>query len=206
MNTVQLRKWRVSPKFIFILVRVFIFERIISSSLKILRKLFNSCCYCGLSDETKSQEPTPNAHNSSKESVCVKKEIGLFSAVSMTLGIMIGSGIFVSPQGVLKNAGSIGLSLGVWIFTGVFSMIGGMCFAELGTSIPVSGCHFTYIHTSFGEIPAFMYLWAQMVVLTPVSLAIASLTFANYILTPLFPSCIVPVNAVRFLAALPMCK
>ncbi|GBN46475.1 Y+L amino acid transporter 2, partial [Araneus ventricosus] len=155
--------------------------------------------------KTKLLDSSQNAYNSNKDSICVKKEIGLFSAVSMTLGAIIGAGIFVTPQGVLKNAGSIGLSLGIWIFTGVFSMIGGMCFAELGTSIPASGCHFTYIHMSFGEIPAFMYLWAQMAVLTPVSLAIVSLTFANYILTPLFPSCVVPVNAVRLVAALPIC-
>ncbi|GBN46477.1 Y+L amino acid transporter 2, partial [Araneus ventricosus] len=204
MNTVELRKWRVSPKFIFILVRVYIFERIISSSLKILRKLFNSCYCCDLPDKTKSQEPSQNAPNSSKKSVCVKKEIGLFSGVSMTLGSIIGAGIFVSPQGVLKNAGSVGLSLGVWIFTGVFSMIGGMCFAELGTSIPASGCYFTYIQMSFGEILAFLYLWAEVVVLTPVSLAIASLTFSNYVLEPLVPTCIVPANAVRFVAALPI--
>ncbi|GIY79749.1 large neutral amino acids transporter small subunit 2 [Caerostris darwini] len=123
----------------------------------------------------------------------------------MTLGSIIGAGIFVTPKGVLNNVGSVGMSLAVWILCGVFSMIGFLCFIELGTSIPASGCHFVYIRESFGEMPAFMYLWAQMVVLTPVSIAIVSITFANYILEPLFLNCAVPSEAIRLTAVIPIC-
>ncbi|GIY30001.1 large neutral amino acids transporter small subunit 1 [Caerostris darwini] len=98
----------------------------------------------------------------------------------MTLGSIIGAGIFVTPKGVLNNVGSVGMSLAVWILCGVFSMIGFLCFIELGTSIPASGCHFVYIRESFGEMPAFMYLWAQMVAirLTAV-IPICLLTYIN---------------------------
>lgn len=138
--------------------------------------------------------------------VKLKREIGLLNAVTMTLNSIIGAGIFVTPKGVLQNADSVGFSLLVWLFVGMFCMIGAACYIELGTTFPKSGRDFTYIKECFGGLPAFLYLWVDMLCLAPASIAIYSLTFSNYVLELFFYECNAPPLLTRIVAALPICE
>ncbi|XP_076338073.1 large neutral amino acids transporter small subunit 2-like isoform X2 [Tachypleus tridentatus] len=133
------------------------------------------------------------------------KELGLLNGIALIVGIIVGSGIFVSPRGVLQEAGSIGMALIVWISCGVISMLGALCYAELGTAIPKSGGDYAYIYEAFGPLPAFLFLWVAVLIIMPVGSAIAALTFANYILEPFFPDCAPPPNGVRLIAAVVIC-
>lgn len=74
------------------------------------------------------------------------------------------SGIFISPKGIIEQVDSIGFSLVVWVLCGLLSMIGALCYAELGTSIPESGGDYAYINKAFGPLPSFLYLWAANVI------------------------------------------
>ncbi|KAG7211244.1 hypothetical protein KM043_010557 [Ampulex compressa] len=139
------------------------------------------------------------------EKVRMKKQLGLLEGVAIILGIIFGSGIFISPKGVIQEVGSVGVSLIIWVLCGLLSMIGALCYAELGTSIPRSGGDYAYIHEAFGGLPAFLYLWAANLIFVPTTNAIMALTFAQYVLQPFFPSCTIPDDAERLIAAVTIC-
>nr|AKN21451.1 slc7a-7 [Schmidtea mediterranea] len=140
--------------------------------------------------------------NDSNEDKCqLKKEITLINGIGIVIGSMIGSGIFISPTGVYLKAGSSGAALVIWMLCGVFSMIGAYCYIELGCIIKRSSGDYAYIYQAFGPFLAFVRLWIDVIVTRPCCIAIVSLTFAEYILEPMFLNCVQPIMARRCLAA-----
>jgi len=65
----------------------------------------------------------------------------------------------------VENVGSVGLSLIIWIASGIVSLIGSVCYAELGTSLPDSGGDYHYLFEAFGPLPAFLFVWTSAAVL-----------------------------------------
>ncbi|KAK3921848.1 Large neutral amino acids transporter small subunit 2 [Frankliniella fusca] len=148
--------------------------------------------------------PEPDA-TSQGSGIKLRKELGLLDGVAIIVGVIIGAGIFVSPKGVLQNTGSIGVALIVWVLCGGLSLIGALCYAELGTMIPRSGGDYAYIGEAFGPLPAFLYLWVALFVIVPTGNAITALTFAQYILQPAWPTCEPPDEVIRLIAAIVTC-
>lgn len=129
------------------------------------------------------------------------KSLTLFNGVSIIVGCIIGSGIFVSPTGVQEKAGSVGLSLIVWVISGAFAAVGAYCYAELGTLIRKSGGDYAYIMEAFGPFLAFVRLWIESIVVRPCTATIVALTFAIYMLRPFYPDCDPPTGSTQLLAA-----
>lgn len=140
--------------------------------------------------------------------VTLGREINLLQATSYVIGSIIGSGIFISPSGVLMQAGSLGWSLVVWSLCGVFSLLGAFTYAELGTSIPRSGGDYAYCRYAFGDLPAFVFsLWNKMLLVGPGGIAIMALTFAEYAIEPFYRGCGPPPNITKqLLSVLIICR
>ncbi|XP_055926634.1 large neutral amino acids transporter small subunit 2-like [Argiope bruennichi] len=137
--------------------------------------------------------------------ICLKPKMNLLNGITVIVGSIIGSGIFVSPKGVSKGTGSVGLSLVVWISSGIFSLVGAYCYAELGCMITKTGADYAYIMESFGPFVAFLRLWVECMIVRPCSQAIVALTFSFYVLRPIYPDCEPPDTAIRFLACVCIC-
>lgn len=141
-----------------------------------------------------------------EELVGLKPKMTLFNGITVIVGSIIGSGIFISPTGVLKDTGSVGMSLVVWIASGLFSMVGAYCYAELGCMITKTGADYAYIMVTFGPFLAFMRLWVECLIVRPCSQTIVALTFSVYVMKPFFPTCDPPDDSARLLAAVCICK
>lgn len=135
----------------------------------------------------------------------MQKRLGLLEGVAIILGIIFGSGIFISPKEVLEYTGSPWGALTVWAACGVLATLGALCYAELGTTLAQSGGDYHYINEAYGPLPAFLYLWDANLVFVPSTNAIMSLTFASNLLGPMFPNCSIDPIAQKLVAAITIC-
>ncbi|KAK6019101.1 hypothetical protein OSTOST_15275 [Ostertagia ostertagi] len=129
------------------------------------------------------------------------RSLTLTNGVTMIVGCIIGSGIFVSPTGIQEGAGSVGSSILVWILCGIWCTIGAYCYAELGTLITKSGGDYAYLMEAFGPFIAFLRLWIESIVVRPCAIGVMALTFALYLLRPIYPNCPPPPGSTLLLAA-----
>lgn len=102
-------------------------------------------------------------------------------AVALTVGLVVGSGIFRAPQLVAANTGSVDLFLGVWVLGGLISLIGAFCYVELTTAYPHAGGEYHFLRRAFGSDLAFLFAWSRSSVIQTGSLAILAYVFADYL-------------------------
>ncbi len=94
-----------------------------------------------------------------------KKEIGLFSGINVLVGIIIGSGVFYLGSHILLNTKmSMGYALLAWIIGGLVSLLGGLCFAELGAMMPKAGGMYVYLSEGYHPVVGFMNEWTSILI------------------------------------------
>ena len=108
------------------------------------------------------------------------RRLGVFSATLLVVGGIVGSGIFLNPAIVAQRAGSAGLTLGVWAIGAAVALLGAAIFAELGRRRPEAGGGYAYLRDAFGPLPAFLYGWTLLLVISSGAIAAVAMTFAGY--------------------------
>jgi APA family basic amino acid/polyamine antiporter len=121
------------------------------------------------------------------ETTELRRSLGFTDLLLITIGTVIGSGIYLVPSSVLRQTGGhTGLTFTVWAVAGVLSLLGALTYAELGAMKPEAGGLYAYLRDAFGPLPAFLYGWASFLVIASGSIAALAVAFANY-LQPLLP-------------------
>jgi len=115
-----------------------------------------------------------------KEPLPVKPQLGLWDAVSIIVGIIIGVGIFITPEDIFNMAPGPWEGLAVWALAGLFTLTGALCFAELAGAYPRSGGEYVYLTRAFGPASGFLFAWAQLTVIRTGSITAFAYVFAKY--------------------------
>jgi APA family basic amino acid/polyamine antiporter len=118
--------------------------------------------------------------NPAMSSPQLRRELGLWTCISIVVGSVIGSSIFMKPATMAAQTGSPLLLLSVWVVAGIVSLFGGMINAEIGTILPKTGGQYVYFRHMYGEFFAFLYGWASFIVINTAALASIAFVFAQY--------------------------
>ena len=134
--------------------------------------------------------------------------LGLKEAVTVLMGSIIGSGIFLTPRAIAQATPSPGVILLVWTVSGVLTLFGALAYAELGSMMPRSGGQYVYLREAFGPLWGFLFGWTLFLVIQTGSIAAVAVAFAEYsgYFLPLSPSlmkvvailCILLLTAVNY--------
>ena len=93
------------------------------------------------------------------------RRLGLWSSIGIVIGITIGGGIFRTPAGIATRVPEPTMMLAVWIIGGLVVLCGALAFAELAASMPETGGMYVYLREGWGRPYAFLYGWAQLVLI-----------------------------------------
>lgn len=119
-----------------------------------------------MSDSTPPHSPSPR--------------LGLADAVSIIVGIVVGTSIFKTPSIVFSNTSGPWQALGLWLLGGALSLCGALCYAELATTYPRDGGDYEYLSRAYGRWAGFLFGWAQLAAIVSGNIGVMAYAFADY--------------------------
>jgi APA family basic amino acid/polyamine antiporter len=118
---------------------------------------------------------------SAPSAVSLKRDLGLWTAVAIVVGTVIGSGIFIVPNVMIRNVGTPSMVFVVWVTGGLMSLSGALSYAELSAAMPGAGGEYVYLREAYGPLWSFIYGWTQMWVAKSGSIATLATAFFLYV-------------------------
>ncbi len=127
---------------------------------------------------------TPNDATVRSDDVPVRdaqsSSLGLWDAVSLVIGIVVGTAIFRSSPMVFQNTAGPWQALAAWALGGVLSLVGALCYAELATTYPRTGGDYEYLTRAYGRWAGFLFGWAQLTAVFTASVGTMAYAFGDY--------------------------
>lgn len=128
----------------------------------------------------------PTVPNAAVQQPSLQRVLGLWTAVSIVIGSVIGSGVFLVPSAMIQFVGSVKLLFVVWIVAGLLSLFGALTYGELAAAMPEAGGEYVYLGAAYGPFWGYLYGWTQFWVAKSGSIATLAAGFYTY-LTAFFP-------------------
>jgi amino acid transporter len=111
----------------------------------------------------------------------LRKALGPVDGIALLIGIAIGAGIYSTPQIIAGYLGSFDKIIILWIAAGLFVLMSGLIYAELGTRMPNTGGEYVYISHCFGPFAGFIFGWSQLFIIRTSAAAGLALIVADYL-------------------------
>jgi APA family basic amino acid/polyamine antiporter len=109
------------------------------------------------------------------------RQLGMLDSAALVMGVIIGSGIFLVPGSIARQVWSLSAVIGVWVFGGFLSVLGGLALAELGASLPNAGGLYIYIVRAYGRFAGFVYGWMGLAIINSGSVATMAVGAGTYV-------------------------
>jgi basic amino acid/polyamine antiporter, APA family len=118
-----------------------------------------------------------------------RPRISVLQGVAFIVGIVVGIGIFKSPQIVAQSVTHEAAFVLIWIAGGVLTLVGALVYAELGSAYPSGGGEYHFMSRALGRPVGLLFAWARITVLQTGIIAAIAFVFGDYAqqLVPLGP-------------------
>src|SRR5260370_26006732 len=107
-------------------------------------------------------------------------QLGLFDAISIIIGIIIGVGIYETPTEIFQMMSGPWTTLALWAICGLLALACSLCYAELATTYPRSGGDYVYLTRAYGPLVGYFFGWTQLAVIQTGSIGLMAFVFADY--------------------------
>lgn len=111
----------------------------------------------------------------------LERRLGVFSATTLIVGSMIGSGIFLAPSIMAGLVATPGVYLGLWLVGGALTLLGALAYGELCAMLPKAGGQYVFLREAFGPLVGFLYGWTVLLVIQTGFNAAVSIAFAKFL-------------------------
>ncbi|HUA08383.1 MAG TPA: amino acid permease [Candidatus Acidoferrales bacterium] len=112
----------------------------------------------------------------------LRRRLNAFDLTLITIGSIIGSGIFRNPAVVATRAHLPALAIGCWVAGGLIAIIGAFVFAELAARRPESGGIYAYLRDAYHPAVAFVFGWTLLLIADTGGTAAAAVLFSGYVI------------------------
>jgi APA family basic amino acid/polyamine antiporter len=129
----------------------------------------------------------------------LRRDLGTWPAMSIVVGTVIGSGIFLVPKTMIQRVGSVEWVFAIWVVGGLLSLAGALSYAELAAAMPEAGGEYVFLREAYGPLWGFIYSWTQMWVAKSGSIATLATGFFVYL-----SNFFAPLDAVFYTVPLPL--